>query len=409
MARLTSLGGAAMALAAQYPNGVPQAAVNAEIDTQAAKLGLSPADVAQAKGQFGADPAANTATIFRNHATNLSAQQQLLATRPGATTIDNGQGVTGATVGAPLSNQPGAVTPVGATTPTGLQTRTTLEGLVKIGTDATGKDIMGTQQQAQNLAAGRAMSDNGPGAQSPLGTGRLPPALTNPNKPPAAAATPATPPGVNPLPGGGFAVGQPPGQHAQQVASATASAAKFQDYADQDVQAQSQAAILGNMLGDTKQFTTGALAGKIEAVRNFAIRLGVKGGVEAQTAQESFNKLAAQLANSQGAGSDARLGVNVAANPHQELSPGGVDQMVRQLQGNADYIRARSKLAAAYPDKQDHAAFQASISDLDPRAFQFSRMTAPQKVTYATTLSADDRKAVEAAYNWAHGKGLVGG
>lgn len=114
MARLTSLGNAAMGLVAQNPTGVPQAAVNSEIDTQAAKLGLSPTDVAQAKAQFGADPAANLKTILRNHAANLSAQQTLLGALTPTGDVDTGSGVVGIQRPAALSGQPqGAITPVG--------------------------------------------------------------------------------------------------------------------------------------------------------------------------------------------------------------------------------------------------------------------------------------------------------
>lgn len=193
-----------------------------------------------------------------------------------------------------------------------------------------------------------------------------------------------------------------------QTHTAEQGAQGFQAISDQAVQARSQGATLGNMLADTTQFTTGPLAGVKERIRNMAMQLGVKGDVEAQTAQESFTKLAAQLANSQGAGSDARLNVNVAANPHQELSPAGVDQMIRQLQGNADYLQARGKLGAAYGDQKNVKGFEQEIgAKLDPRAFQFARMTQPQRQTYVKGLSETDRKAVQNSYNFAYQQGLI--
>jgi hypothetical protein len=118
--------------------------------------------------------------------------------------------------------------------------------------------------------------------------------------------------------------------------------------------------------------------------------------------QDSFDKFAAQLANAQGAGSDNRLAVIQAATPHASLTPGGVDLVIRQLQGNTDYLEARSKLAAAYPDKQDYRSFQAKIqSDLDPRAFQYNRMTSDQRTTYWKNLDQAGRDALKKAYKFA--------
>ena len=184
----------------------------------------------------------------------------------------------------------------------------------------------------------------------------------------------------------------------------------FQAISDQAVASRPRSAILGNMLGDTTQFTTGPLASRIETVRAVANRFGIPVSTEGLSAAESFNKLAAQLANAQGANSDARLNVNVAANPHQELSPAGVDLMLRQLQGNEDYLQARGKLAAAYGDQTDIKKFESDVgSKVDPRAFQFARMTPAQRQTYDKGLSATDRAAVRSSYNWLSSQpGLMG-
>jgi hypothetical protein len=163
------------------------------------------------------------------------------------------------------------------------------------------------------------------------------------------------------------------------------------------------------MLADTAQFTTGPLAGIVGKVRNLAGNLGLNINAEAQSSKESFNKLAAGLANAQGAGSDARMNVNISANPHEELSPAGVDMILRQLQGNADYIRARASLAAKYPDKQNYPAFQQSIKDLDPRVFQLTRMTGDQRTTYWKSLDDQTQKQLDAAGKKAKDMGVLGG
>lgn len=291
-----------------------------------------------------------------------------------------------------------------------------------------------------------------PGQSSPLGTGRLPPALTNPNKPQVTppAPTPATtsPPAPAAVPFGGYTIGgsqnpltpaapatsatttppptptpAPPqgtgisGPTPAQRAAATATEKggelgppQFQAEATASTKAQNQQAILGNMLSDTSQFFTGPQAGIVGKVRNLAIGLGIPGAnVEAQTAKESFTKLASQLADAQGAGSDARMNVNISANPHEELSAPGVDLILRQLQGNADYIRARGTLAAKYPNKADYPGFQESIKELDPRVFQMARMTGEQRTTYWKSLDTEARKQLDAAGKKARELGVLGG
>ena len=292
---------------------------------------------------------------------------------------------TGERVGTKTSPQTGVVSqvqsagvPIAVTPP---------DQLVQIGTNPDGSKRMGLQRQAVAIA-------NGSGAPSPLGNGRLPPALRNPNAP---AST-----------GGGLTYGVGPAKEAAMAATGDTSAKAFSGYADDMDKAQGQRAILGNMLADTTQFTTGPGAAKIQKVRELAGRFGIPIDKDATSASESFSKFAAQLAQSQGASSDARLGVNLEANPHADLSPGGVDLILRQLQGNADYIAARSQLAAKWPDKSDKAGFVSSIgTNLDPRAFQWARMTPEQKVKYADSLSATDAKAVRSAYNFAHSNGLL--
>ena len=237
----------------------------------------------------------------------------------------------------------------------------------------------------------------GPAGQpSPLGTGRLPPALQNPNRP-ALSPAPAMP--APPVPNNGeVTTGLGPAQTAAQSTAGTTSAAAFKDIADQGVAAQSRGAVLDNMLSDTKLFTPGPGNDQILKLRQIAGRLGINGNVDATTAAESFNKLAAQLANQQGSGTDARLSISQAGNPHADLSPGGLDQMLRQLRGNEDYLGARAKLAAAYPNPADRSGFESTqASQLDPRTFQYDRLTPAQKATYFKSI--DDKAAFVRAHD----------
>jgi hypothetical protein len=286
---------------------------------------------------------------------------QYVGTGAGSVPTNNG-----APVGAPIANQ---LSPAQLATPT------------QIGVDKNGAPVMGTLEQFLGKSTG-----------SPLGTGRqIPAALRGPNAPPQGVVT-----GVGP---------------AQQAALTTTggnSANAFNEITTQGVAARSQGAVLDNMLADTAQFTTGPGAETIQKLREVGTRLGFPVDKDATSASESFNKLASQLADAQGAGSDARLAVNQAANPHATLSPGGVDLILRQLRGNADYLQARQALAAGYPDKADRSGFESKVgANLDPRIFQYSRMTPEQKATYFGSLK--DKATFKKAYGWAQENGLMGG
>ena len=262
-----------------------------------------------------------------------------------------------------------------------------------IGITKGGAPIKGTLRQFINKATG---------GQSPLGTGRIPAGLMNPANAPQAPA------------GGGIVSGLSPDQTAALAKTGGDSAAAFQGYADDANKAVAQNAILGNMLADSKQFTTGPLNDRIKAFQSFATTYAPKTagafGVDPAkvAANESFDKFAAQLANAQGAGSDARLNVNQAANPHGAMAPESVDLVLRQLQGNSDFTKAKAALAHSWSDKTDRTGFEAHVRDnLDPRAFQFARMTVPQRQSYAAALSPQDRDAVKSAYKFAHDNGMI--
>ena len=226
----------------------------------------------------------------------------------------------------------------------------------------------------------------------------VPPALRNPNAPAAAA------PGV-------VASLGPAGQAAA-ATTGTQSAGAFQGIASQGVQARSQAAILDTMLGDAAQFVTGPGQAGINQFKTIVQRIapGVAPlfGItpDSIAANESFDKFANQLADAQGAGSDARLAVNQGANPSSHLSPAGVDLIIRQLRGNADYLTARAQLAATYPDQTDRAGFETKIgANLDPRVFQYARMTPQQKSTFYQAMP--NKAEFQQAYRYAAQNSLI--
>lgn len=375
MKRLTGLNAAAMALTAQYPNGVPQDAVNKEIDRVAPTYGISPQEATTLKSQFPGDPVGNSRMLIRNGIANLTAQESLHASRPGATTVDTGPAVVGANVAPAAADQPGALAvPAGQ----GVQLQTgpgANAALVEV-SDAAGNKYNVPRMSlpgASGVAGGAPVDYSG--KPNPLLGG-----LPNPPE--------------NGAPAGATLSSIGPAKSAALTTTGGQSAGAFKEVSDQGVAALSRGAVLDNMLSDTSQFTSGPGTDAIARVRAVANRLGLNVNTEGLSAVESFKKLAAALNANQG--SDARLSVSEASNPHADLSPAGIDLMIRQLRGNEDYNLARAKLAATYPDKTDKTGFEAKVgAQLDPRTFQYDRMTPGQKSTFFKSID-DKEKFIKA-------------
>jgi hypothetical protein len=227
----------------------------------------------------------------------------------------------------------------------------------------------------------------------------VPGALRNPNAPTAATPSVTTTLGT--------------AQAAAESTRGPQSQTAFQNISDQAATARSQAAILDTMLGDTTEFTPGAGAGGIKDFQNAVQRVfgtdGAKAfGIDPKSvaAHESFDKFANQLADAQGAGSDARLAVNQHANPAATNTPPGVDFIIRQLRGNTDYLRAQAQLAASYPDKTDIQGFQTRVANnLDPRVFQFARMTPEQQKSFYN--AQQNKGEFQRAWNFAEANKLL--
>jgi len=260
----------------------------------------------------------------------------------------------------------------------------------------------------------------------PMGTGRpLPPALRNPNAPPSNGGdqpapgpsstgpnAPVTIPPTGPAPPmipGQMTTGVGPAKQQQMTSQGQTSDAGFQKISDEGVRARGQDALLANMQTDLNMFTSGTNADKTLGFKRFLQSwggpMGATFGVDPKSVagQESFDKLANQLADAQGAGSDARLHVNQGANPSSSLSPEGADFILKQLRGNADYQRARQQLAAKHPDQTDLRGFEANVAkNLDPRVFQYARLNAEQKHNYYLGIKDEkDREAFKKSWAWA--------
>lgn len=341
MKRLTGLNAAAMALTAQYPNGVPQDAVNKEIDRVAPTYGISPQEATTLKSQFPGDPVGNSRMLIRNGIANLTAQESLHASRPGATTVDTGPAVVGANVAPAAADQPGALAvPAGQ----GVQLQTgpgANAALVEV-SDAAGNKYNVPRMSlpgASGVAGGAAVDYSG--KPNPL-LGGLP------NPPENGAPATATPPS-----------GVPAGATLSQVAPATTAAAT--ETAGQNAKLGTalvtradsvpvNKAAYGNMLTDlAKLDTMGPVTGR-EATINGILQKLTGYGITMDKSQvagaESFAKIANMIAAQQ-LGSlgptDARQSLAMGANPHLDLSKLGNTQIIHMLQGNEDAINAKAQ------------------------------------------------------------------
>ena len=238
-----------------------------------------------------------------------------------------------------------------------------------------------------------------PGAPSPAVAGDVNAIITGINNARAAARS---------APGGGAAaapatptypaITAPPAGRANQTLSPDErfrldhAGEDFRKEMDKSDTAVQQNALLGNMLADTASFAPGKDASAVQAFKSrlqywapgIAKAFDIDPGELAN--KESFDKIAAQIANAQGAQSDKRLEVIEAATPHSEMTPAGIDKIIRQLQGNADYLQYRAKFAANYPRQYDYQGYQKDLQRLDPRVFQLDRMTGPQRTEYLSQL-----------------------
>ena len=123
--------------------------------------------------------------------------------------------------------------------------------------------------------------------------------------------------------------------------------------------------------------------------------------------------MVAQIQQDQGAGSDARLVVNQSSFPTSQISPEGMRSMFIKLQGNEDYKQARARLAQIETNKGDISQFETKASILDPRAFQYQRMSTLQRRDYMDNLKkTGDTNSITKimnAYDFADKNKLFGG
>jgi hypothetical protein len=262
---------------------------------------------------------------------------------------------------------------------------------------------VGPHGEQTSVPLGSLVDQNGNPIDMGPGRYQVPPALRNPNSPNAGTGMP-----------GQITTGLGPGQQSALTATGSQATQGFGQVAENGNRAVQQNAMLSNMQADLAQFTSGTGAEKTldfkRAIQSWAPGIASAIGIDPKNvaAQESFDKLAAQIADAQGAGSDHRLDVTQAANPHSGLSAPGADLIIRQLQGNTDYLKALQQQAAKYPDQTDYRGFSSQMaSALDPRYFQLNRMTPQQQRDYLAAMPAAEKTQFKTGYIQARNNGFL--
>lgn len=132
-------------------------------------------------------------------------------------------------------------------------------------------------------------------------------------------------------------------------------------------------------------------------------------------ASESFDKIASNIALNQAkmlGGTDSTRSMSVGATPNSGMSRYGRDGVIDMLQGNQDavdaarqaWLDARSKGASA----GSHDIFMNKISKvLDPRVFQFNRLSRDNQQKFYSQMPAAEIPAFEAKYEAGVKRGWV--
>lgn len=210
----------------------------------------------------------------------------------------------------------------------------------------------------------------------------------------------------------GTVVGDAPKPNAQSVQAGPAlgEPAAAAANVDQAVVLQKRAAIvpqrkaaLGEMVSTLDRFTPGPKANLTGTINGLAAQFGipVSGATTGKAAQDTFNKLAAQIALDQwgslgGTGSNEQLATAVHANPNETMSKMGIKGVAALLQGNEDAISAQ--YSAWQKFKAVHGAasydkFQEGWNRYyDPRVFQAQHMTDAARKEMMAGMTAAERK-----------------
>jgi hypothetical protein len=159
-----------------------------------------------------------------------------------------------------------------------------------------------------------------------------------------------------------------------------------------------------NMAHDLEGFTPGPGSDWTKVAKSFANRftpdafksLGIEFDPKEIASQESFNKLANQIAQAQGAQSDMHLKIAGGANPNAEMSKMTVQEVLGRLQGNQDAIIAKNKAWQDYINANpagNYGDFSANFNqNFDPRIFQANYLSSADRQKMISEMRPAEKK-----------------
>jgi hypothetical protein len=169
-------------------------------------------------------------------------------------------------------------------------------------------------------------------------------------------------------------------------------------------------AVMGNLGGPTQDVEK-----KLNQLSTRVAGFGITMTPDQLRASESFDKVASQIALNQAkmlGGTDSTRSMTVGATPNSGMSRYGRDGVIDMLQGNQDsvdaareaWLDARSKGAPA----GSHDLFMNKLNKvLDPRVFQFNRLTPENKQKFLSQMPPQDIPSFEAKYKASVARGWV--
>ncbi len=226
----------------------------------------------------------------------------------------------------------------------------------------------------------------------------------------AAAARGAAPPPVHPT-------GPLPGLVPATTATAEQNVQQAQALQKRAAIVPQRRAALSELVGTLDNFTPGPKANLTGGLNGLATEFGIPlpGATTGKAAQDTFNKLAAQIALDQwgslgGSGSNEQLATAVHANPNDAMSKMGIKNVTALLQGNEDAIQAQFDAWQKYSKVHGPDSYGSFLGGwnryYDPRVFQAEHMSAPAVRVMKSQMSAKEladfnrKAAVAKAAGW---------
>jgi hypothetical protein len=341
--------------------------------------------------------------IQNHYAMNQTALQNITGT---PTAVNTG----GATSFQNVNPVLGTVTPMsggGASLPNTLSPGEQVSPVAGVNSDGS-SFVEPTAKFAQGSGLGALVpGGQGSAASGPFGNGRYQSAAATGPAPATSSA--------------GLATSLAPGQAASMQETALNSTHAYNTTIQSAQTVPAQRALLGNMetaLGNGLATGPGseALTTTVAGLNRISSLVGgpqIAPGAVANS--QEFGKYANQLAIAQqasmGAGTDAKLGTAMAANPNPHLNVPANLQILHVLRGNADATQAWSSLAQQYQAQNGASSFNKFVTDtapnFDPRVFQYQYMTPEEKTSMLAGLGKQGLSEFKNAYNFSAQNGLL--